>query len=46
VQELSDEQALALAGQGNKDAFGALYERYVGRIYSYIYYRTGNQCDA
>ncbi|RPH75323.1 sigma-70 family RNA polymerase sigma factor, partial [bacterium] len=45
-QELSDEQALALAGQGNKDAFGALYERYVGRIYSYIYYRTGNQCDA
>lgn len=27
-------------------AFGALYERYVDRIYSYIYYRTGNQQDA
>lgn len=27
-------------------AFGVLYERYVDRIYSYIYYRTGNQQDA
>ena len=27
-------------------AFGILYERYVDRIYSYIYYRTGNQQDA
>ena len=27
-------------------AFGVLYERYVNRIYSYIYYRTGNQQDA
>lgn len=27
-------------------AFGNLYERYVDRIYSYIYYRTGNQQDA
>ncbi len=26
--------------------FGQLYERYVERIYSYIYYRTGNQHDA
>jgi RNA polymerase sigma-70 factor (ECF subfamily) len=32
--------------QGNSDAFGALYERHVGRIYNYIYYRTGNPHDA
>jgi RNA polymerase sigma-70 factor (ECF subfamily) len=44
--DLSDERALALAGQGDQEAFGVLYERYVGRIYSYIYYRTGNQHDA
>lgn len=46
VSELSDEAALALAAQGDKDAFGVLYERYVNRIYNYIYYRTGNQYDA
>lgn len=27
-------------------AFGELYERYVDRIYSYIYYRVGNVHDA
>ncbi|MBI5879676.1 MAG: sigma-70 family RNA polymerase sigma factor [Chloroflexi bacterium] len=28
------------------EAFGVLYERYVDRIYSYIYFRTGNEQDA
>ncbi|UCD98069.1 MAG: sigma-70 family RNA polymerase sigma factor [Chloroflexota bacterium] len=46
MPELSDEQALKLASKGDQDAFGILYERYVNRIYSYIYYRTGNQHDA
>lgn len=46
VPELSDEIALKLAAQGDQEAFGILYERYVSRIYSYIYYRTGNQHDA
>lgn len=46
VPEISDEIALKLAAQGDQEAFGVLYERYVGRIYSYIYYRTGNQHDA
>ena len=32
--------------KADPEAFGALYERYVDRIYSYIYYRTGNQADA
>ena len=46
MPELKDEKALLLAAQGEQEAFGALYERYVGRIYNYIYYRTGNQHDA
>ena len=46
MPELSDEIALKLAAQGDQEAFGFLYERYVSRIYSYIYYRTGNQHDA
>jgi RNA polymerase sigma-70 factor (ECF subfamily) len=28
------------------DAFGELYERYVTKIYNYVYYRTGNHHDA
>jgi len=46
VLEISDEEVLALAAQGDSEAFGVLYERYVGRIYNYIYYRTGNTYDA
>ncbi len=43
---LTDEEVLVKAIAGDKDAFGILYERYVGRIYTYIYYRTGNTHDA
>lgn len=46
VLELSDDLLLTRAGQGDKEAFGLLYERYLGRIYNYVYYRTGNQSDA
>ena len=42
----SDETALAEAVKGDQEAFGILYERYVGRIYNYVYYRTGNHHDA
>ena len=41
-----DDVVLARAVQGDQEAFGALYERYVGRIYTYVYYRTGNHHDA
>ncbi len=41
-----DEILVAKAAQGDQDAFGELYERYVERIYNYIYYRTGNTYDA
>ena len=41
-----DEEILALAAQGDREAFGAIYERYVDRIFNYVYYRTGNVNDA
>jgi RNA polymerase sigma-70 factor (ECF subfamily) len=44
--ELSDAVILKQAATGDEQAFGMLYERYVGRIYNYVYYRTGNQYDA
>lgn len=42
----SDEASMITAAQNDPDAFGALYERYVTRIYNYIYYRTGNPSEA
>jgi RNA polymerase sigma-70 factor, ECF subfamily len=46
VPEISDDELLTSATQGDIEAFGQLYERYVGRIYNYVYYRTGNTYDA
>lgn len=46
VQEISDEEALTRASNGDGEAFGVLYERYVSRIYNYVYYRTGDPYDA
>jgi len=39
---------LELVAQVRKDSsvFGLLYERYVTKIYNYVYYRTGNHHDA
>jgi len=42
----SDEEVLALASGGDRDAFGILYERYAHSIFNYVYYRTGNVHDA
>lgn len=44
-KDRSDSDLVELA-KDDKDAFGELYERYVKKIYSYLYYRTGNQHDA
>ncbi len=44
--EFNEEEVLARASQGDRDSFGQLYERYVERIYNYVYYRTGNPHDA
>jgi RNA polymerase sigma-70 factor (ECF subfamily) len=46
LSSLTDDDVLVKAIAGNKEAFGVLYERYVSRIYTYIYYRTGNTHDA
>ena len=45
---MHEESDSALIARAKKDpeTFGLLYERYVGRIYNYIYYRTGNHQDA
>jgi len=32
--------------KADPEAFGVLYERYLDKIYNYIYYRTGNAQDA
>lgn len=40
------EEALVERAKEDPAAFGILYERYVKKIYSYIYYRTGNHHDA
>lgn len=42
----ADDAALVALARRDPQAFGALYERYVGKIYSYLYYRTGNAHDA
>ena len=45
LSELDDSELVALAKE-DKAAFGELYERYLQKIYSYVYYRTGNVHDA
>jgi len=42
---LEESELIELAKHDN-EAFGVLYERYHGRIYNYVYYRTGNVADA
>jgi RNA polymerase sigma-70 factor (ECF subfamily) len=44
--EPADEARLVEQAKTDPVAFGELYERYVRRIYNYIYYRTGNEHDA
>ena len=48
VQRTEDEPESRLVeeAKSNPQAFGLLYERYVERIYNYIFYRTGNQQEA
>jgi RNA polymerase sigma-70 factor (ECF subfamily) len=44
--EFNEDDVLMRASQGDRDAFGLLYERYIDRIFNYVYYRTGNLHDA
>jgi RNA polymerase sigma-70 factor (ECF subfamily) len=44
-EPLSDLELVTLV-RDDPAAFGQLYERYVTKIYNYVYYRTGNHHDA
>ena len=44
--DIPDDEILEKAIQGDHDAFTMLYERYITRIYNYIFYRTGSYADA
>jgi RNA polymerase sigma-70 factor (ECF subfamily) len=44
--EYNETDVLLRASQGDRDAFGELYARYIDRIFNYVYYRTGNTHDA
>ena len=44
-EALDDRELIELAKE-DRQAFGVLYERYLPKIYSYVYHRTGNSHDA
>ena len=44
--DLTDQDLLARAVQGDAEAFGDLYERYLDEIQRYIFYRVANRFDA
>jgi RNA polymerase sigma-70 factor, ECF subfamily len=46
VGPITEDEAITRAAEGDTEAFTFLYERYVNRIYNYIYYRTGNPNEA
>jgi len=41
-----EDSDLVIMAREDRAAFGELYERYVKKIYAYIYFRTGNSHDA
>jgi RNA polymerase sigma-70 factor (ECF subfamily) len=41
-----DESGLVELAKSDPEAFGELYQRNVDRIYTYVYYRIGNEADA
>jgi RNA polymerase sigma-70 factor (ECF subfamily) len=46
IENRSESELISLATEGNSEAFGALYNKYIDKIYNYIYYRTSNGKDA
>lgn len=45
LNELNERELVQLAKTDDR-AFGEIYERYVEKIYNYVYYRTSNKHDA
>jgi RNA polymerase sigma-70 factor (ECF subfamily) len=46
VNHPEDENELIARAKTDSAAFGLLYERYVAKIYNYVYYRTGDHHEA
>ena len=46
MSELGSDLDLVKRIKKDPSAFGQLYERYVAKIYNYVYYRVGNHHDA
>ncbi len=46
LTQTKDEPALVRLAQSDAQAFGALYDRYIQRVYRYCYYRTNNASEA
>ena len=46
ITNQASDTELIIQAKEDPDAFGALYGRYVGKIYNYLYYRVGNHHDA
>lgn len=42
LQGTDDSELIARAAQGDREAFGALYERYVFRVFRHVYYLTND----
>lgn len=42
LQETDDKELIAHAAKGDRAAFGALYERYVFRVFRHVYYLTND----
>ncbi|MHC1740896.1 MAG: RNA polymerase sigma factor [Anaerolineaceae bacterium] len=46
LNEITEENAVKRASLGDPEAFSYIYELFVSRIYSYIFYRIGSDIDA
>ena len=46
IPESETEKELIERAKAEPEAFGALYEKYVDRIYAYVYYRVGDMREA
>lgn len=45
-REFTEEETLINQARTDPEAFGILYERYVDKIYNYVYFRVGSTDDA
>jgi RNA polymerase sigma-70 factor (ECF subfamily) len=46
IEEISEKDLLGLAMQGDKEAYGQLYQLYLDQVYRYVYFKVGNKEDA